>query len=179
MVAIGVADSSLGSSVGATSSTDASTGAGSLVGPSVEAAWVLTGMVAQVCPSRDSPEVQHPPEWHHQRRPHMVLSPSSILAHTLPKGMVSPASVGWPSLPNTVGLCLSQSLLRLSLPEILVGVHWVWRWQEFLTADALGGQRCWIVFLDTLDFTLHSGELKRGLYLLGELPEVIYSWEPH
>ena len=40
------------------------------------------------------------------------------------------------------GLHVGQSLLGLSLSKVLAGEHWVWKWQEFLLAEALGGWWC-------------------------------------
>ena len=101
------AASSVGSSVGSASLTETpveatsfvgtSAGASSLAGSLAGASWVFTGT---------TPKVQHPPGWPDQRKPHMVPSPSSILACTLPKCVVSLALVGGTSPPNTVGLVL-------------------------------------------------------------------------
>ena len=68
---------------------------------------------------------------------------------------------------------------QIVLSKVPAGEHWVWKWQEFLPADALGGWWCQAVVFDTLSCALCLGDFKRGPYLLDELLEVIYPQDPH
>ena len=77
------------------------------------------------------------------------------------------------------GLCIGWSPFRLPLSKVLAGKHWVWKCQEFLLADALGSQWCWVVISDTLGCAHYLGDFKGGPYILGKFLKVIYSWDPH
>ena len=116
-----------------------------------------------------------------------IIGEGHIWFHHLPQFLNTPCQKEWSAwhwqisllCPILEGLCIGQSHLGLSLSKVLVREHQVWKWWEFLLADAFGGRWCQIVILDTLGCALYSGDFKRGPYLWSELLEVIYPQDPH